>query len=89
MQVIRTVAVDRPICSNFLIRACAFDFSFTVTRSRSGGYDERKLEQTSKPTNADGLLRKPINADGISQMNEFRDQPVGLPAYNYGVFTGI
>ena len=34
-----------------VIRACAFDFPFSVPRSRSGGYDERKLEQTSKPAN--------------------------------------
>ena len=34
-----------------LLRACAFDFPLTVPRSRSGGYDERKLEQTSKPAN--------------------------------------
>ena len=34
-----------------VLRAYAFDFGFTITRSRSGGYDERKLEQTSKPAN--------------------------------------
>ena len=48
-----------------ILRACAFDFPLTVPRSRSGGYDERKLEQTSKPKKADGLVRKPKKADGL------------------------
>ena len=33
------------------LRPSAFDFPFSVPRSRIGGYDERKLEQTSKPAN--------------------------------------